>query len=93
MVNSYHGCHRDDNLDDTFVLPPVVLIFQDHYLEVLLGKNSATVNIEQCSVVIVLCLWYTMLVNKAVYVFACLMFMVCGTGIFLAKAAILEQQT
>ena len=53
LVNNYHGCHRDDNLDYTFVVPPVVFIFQDHYLEVLLGKNSATVDIEQCSVVIV----------------------------------------
>ena len=58
MVNNYHGYHLDNNLDDTFVVPPVVFISQDHYLEVLLGKNSATVDIEQCSVVIVLCLWY-----------------------------------
>ena len=25
--------------------------FQDHYMEVLLGKNKATVDIEQCTVV------------------------------------------
>ena len=49
LVNNFSGYHRDDNLDD--VVPPVVFTFQDHYLEVLLGKNSATVDIEQCSVV------------------------------------------
>ena len=36
-------CHDDGIQDENH--------FQDHYLEVLLGKNKATVDIEQCTVV------------------------------------------